>query len=82
MSFGGKITRDGVLYIERHGFLVEQICPYNSANNCSHHCPLFGEPFRDSKFTCINLCGRVLIRFDRFKDERRKPNNRTKEKGT
>ena len=82
MSLAGKISRSGVLFIERRGNLTEQICPYGRVKNCSHHCPLFGEPFWDERAGCVvlGLCGKVFIMFDRFVDERRKPNKETQEK--
>ena len=67
----GKIDRKGVLFIERAGVLVEQICPLGEMKNCGHHCPLFGEPFRKSHGKIgMSLCGKILIIFDGFIDER------------
>lgn len=76
MAVVGKIDRSGVLYIARAGRLVEQICPHGG-QNCSHHCPLFGEPFWHEQFdrVGISLCGRVIVMFDGFVDERMIPNN-------
>ena len=77
MSVKGKIDQSGVLYIARAGRLVEQICPYGEFKNCSHHCPLFGEPFWHSRFNApaLSLCGKLVIIFDCFVDERQFPNN-------
>lgn len=74
MSFGGKIDRSGVLYIQRADMLVEQMCPYGQAanlHNCSHQCPMFGEPFRrqDGRWM-MTLCGKFAVVFDKFLDER------------
>lgn len=76
-SLSGKIDKTGVLYISRCGRLVEQICPV-SGMSCSHHCPMFGEPFWDEarQVIGIGLCGKMIITFDRFRDERENPNNK------
>lgn len=83
MSFGGKIDRNGVLYIQRADMLVEQMCPYGQVgnlHNCSHQCPMFGEPFRrqDGRWM-MTLCGKFGIVFDRFLDERTLEDNEENE---
>lgn len=77
MGLGGKIDAGGVLYIDRAGRLMEQLCPYSNfgaQHNCSHFCPMFGEPIRrqDGR-TILSLCGKFAIVFDRFLDERQTP---------
>ena len=77
MSLAVKIDKTGVLYISRAGRFVEQLCPYGESKNCSHHCPQFGEPFYVADKKCWNmiLCGRFVIMFEQFLDERQNPNN-------
>lgn len=66
-----KFDKTGVLFIERAGRMIEQLCPYGYFKHCSHHCPLLGEPFL-GKNNCMNLiiCGKLFLAFDVFIDER------------
>lgn len=66
-----KFDKSGVLFIERAGRMVEQFCPHGQFKNCCHHCPLLGEPFVGKDHTMnLVLCGKLLLTFDTFIDER------------
>lgn len=56
----GKITAAGVLKIKRGGEFVSMICPLksNAANiDCSHLCPLFGNPKKQTVKEEVDLGG-------------------------
>lgn len=69
----GKINNQGDLEIERAGVFKKQWCPYSTGMaECSHFCPLFGEPRRDPFIDQITLsiCYNKTLFFDSFTDER------------
>lgn len=79
----GKLNAQGILHIERAGYMLSQVCPYNNPSNeplirCGHYCPLFGEPYVDTfdddycypYGTCLEICGNRRLNFTEFTDER------------
>jgi len=74
----GKIDLDGILYIDRAGRSVVQMCKFMSGDTsdcCAHDCPHFGEPYkrnitRGGTVTTLNICQGNILEFENFKDER------------
>ena len=66
----GKIDSGGFLHINRGGRELLQECPY-IRKCCSHHCPKFGEPDRNSDSTTfLRICDNRLLVFKELIDER------------
>lgn len=69
----GKISKNGILYIERAGELKPQFCRRNNVgDHCNHFCPGFREPEKlaDNNYV-LELCHSIgVLRFTEFTDER------------
>ncbi len=85
----GMINKQGVLHIQRAGYMQAQDCPYSSVPNdkyrkCGDWCPLFSEPIYLGKDRIggipvpsfdITICQDRTIRFNGFYDGRVKQVN-------
>ena len=69
----GKISKEGVLHIQRGSILKDQLCINNKNLRCWDFCPQFGEPHRGDaahEVACIRICGGRVLCFEEFEDER------------
>ena len=54
-----KIDKDGKLLIKRKTAFVNQVCPFNSLNDCGHHCPFFDDPEQTESYKkTLRICHR------------------------
>ncbi len=72
-----KIDKVGYLYIERHGRMTTQTCPFMTKVDdwaaCNDYCPHFGEPKDDGHKNdagYIDICHEKRIHFTECIDER------------
>ena len=85
----GLIDKQGVLHIERSGYMKKQSCPFTNVTDenlcaCGDWCPLFSEPIYLGKDRIggipipsfdITICQDRTIRFNGFYDGRVKQVN-------
>ncbi len=54
----GRIDREGMLFLNRNGVLVQQVCPHSSPSvGCGDWCPRFQEP----KNNAVVICGDTML---------------------
>ena len=74
------LIKNGKLYIERRGKMIEQFCPFTyNGDICGDWCPLFGEPETDMVDSAgavmgiyLQLCNSKVLYFNELEIQEEK----------